>query len=112
LREFRERRVQEVGLDFAGFQCCGDENLYPFRCSACGRLMVFCYECDTLYPDLHTLEPDREQQVNSFDPSRPIFSCSQCGHSFEYYFMRNPAYHVTVEQWRAGGFGHLLRESR
>ena len=102
--------VQEDNLDFSRFHCCGDEDLYPFRCARCGRLMVFCYECDTLYPDLTTLVPGGA--VNGSDATRPIFDCPQCGHSFEYYFMHNPVYHASFEQWCAGGASHLLRESR
>jgi hypothetical protein len=99
--------VYESDLDFSGFHCCGDEDLYPFRCTSCGRLMVFCYECDTLYPDLRTLVPGGE--VNCFDSTRPIFHCPQCGFAFEYYFMRNEGYRATFEQWREAGFGNLLR---
>jgi hypothetical protein len=68
--------------------------------------MVFCYECDTLYPDLHSLVPSGE--VNSFDPDRPIFSCPQCGHAFEYRFMFNRDYQSNYGQWHAAGVGHLL----
>lgn len=102
-----DSHVQEDDLDFLRFHCCGDEDLYPFQCSACRRLMVFCYECDTLYPDLHTLAPGGD--VNALDDSRPIFHCPQCGHGFEYFFMDNPIYRASFEQWRSGGFAHLLR---
>ena len=47
------QNVEENDLDFRRFRCCGDEDLYPFRCPRCGRLMVFCYECDTLHGDLN-----------------------------------------------------------
>jgi len=104
-----DSRVKEDDLDFSAFHCCGDEDLYPFRCSGCGRPMVFCYECDTLFPDLRTVAPGREVAVNSTHGHRPIFACPHCRHSFEYYFMDNPAYHVSFEEWRAAGFGHLLR---
>jgi len=50
-----EGMVREEDPDFTHFKCCGDEDLYPFRCSRCGRIMVFCYECDTLYRDLNDL---------------------------------------------------------
>lgn len=99
--------VQNADLDSTGFRCCGNEDLYPFHCTACGRVMVFCYECDTLYPNLQTLTP--EWDVNRFDPEQPIFHCPQCGFAFEYYFMSNPTYYVTFEQWRQAGFANLLR---
>src|SRR5215469_16649935 len=99
--------VCESDLDFSGFHCCGDEDLYPFRCTSCGRVMVFCYECDTLYPDLRTLLAAGD--VNCFDPSRPIFHCPQCGFAFEYYFMSNLSYRATFQQWREAGFSRLLK---
>jgi hypothetical protein len=99
--------VQETDLESSGFHCCGNEDLYPFRCTSCGRLMVFCHECDTLYPDLNTLVP--AGAVNCFDPKRPIFHCPQCDHAFEYYFMANPTYHGTFDQWYDAGFGNLLK---
>jgi hypothetical protein len=33
--------VEESDLDFGRFHCCGDADLYPIGCPACGRLMVF-----------------------------------------------------------------------
>jgi hypothetical protein len=99
--------VREEDLDFSRFRCCGDEDLYPFRCPTCGRPMVFCYECDTLYRDLTSLQ-QVDGEVNHFDPSRPIFSCG-CGFAFEYAFMRNERYVVARDAWIAAGFGHLLR---
>lgn len=49
------RFVEEADLVFRHFRFCGDEDLYPFGCPQCGRMMVFCYECDTLYGDLNDL---------------------------------------------------------
>jgi hypothetical protein len=34
--------IEEADLDFNRFRCCGDEDLFPLGCPACGRLMVFC----------------------------------------------------------------------
>lgn len=47
--------VEEGDFDFRHFRCGGDEDLHPFGCPRCGRLMVFCYECDTLHSDLNDL---------------------------------------------------------
>jgi hypothetical protein len=104
-----ERLVEERDLNFAAFRCCGDEDLHPFRCPACGRVMVFCYECDTLYHDLNDLD-QQDTPVNSFDPSAPIFACRACGYEFEYFFMRNERYAVPLNAWLGAGLGHLLRE--
>jgi hypothetical protein len=106
-----ESHVVERDLNFDSFSCCGNEDLYPFKCSRCGWLMVFCYECDTLYRDLRDLSL-HERDINHFDPDKSIFTCPKCGHAFEYYFMKNPAYHVTAKEWIDAGFGHLLHEGR
>ncbi len=100
--------IEERDLNFSGFHCCGDEDLYPFGCPRCRHLMVFCYECDTLYSDLDDLSRHGREQVNSFDENRPSFACPRCGYEFEYYFMRNPLYWVPRSEWLAAGYAHLL----
>jgi hypothetical protein len=104
------RFVEEEDLDFRPFSCCGDEDLYPFGCPNpnCRRLMVFCYECDTLYDNLRDLS-QQGTNINHFDPTTPIFACPGCGHPFEYFFIRDGKYKVPREQWVAAGGGHLLR---
>ena len=99
--------VEEKDLNFSQFNCCGDEDLYPFGCPGCGRPMVFCYECDTLYDDLSNLCGSREP-VNHFVPSEPIFQCPNCQYAFPYTFMRDGLYKMPYAQWHAAGFGHLL----
>ena len=105
----RDRPVREADLDFDKFSCCGDEDLFPYKCSRCGVPMVFCYECGTLYPTL----PDTSfttHEVNHFEPTQPSHHCPRCGHAFEYSFMRNAAYRVTHAEWRAAGLGGLLKQ--
>jgi hypothetical protein len=104
--------VEEGDLDFRHFRCCGDEDLYPFGCPRCGRLMVFCYECDTLHGDLNDLARPGSWAVNNFDTSAPIFSCPQCAYPFEYFFMRDGRYKTSFDQWRRQGVSHLLRSDR
>lgn len=99
--------VREEDLDAGQFHCCGDEDLYPYKCPACGHPMVFCYECDTLYPAL----PDtsvHHHDVNHFDATRPSHECPRCGYAFEYRFMQNPAYAITRREWHAAGLDALL----
>jgi transposase-like protein len=72
--------------------------------------MVFCYECDTLFDDLKDLS-SQASEVNSFDESRPIFSCPTCGYEFEYRFMSNPDYDVPRAAWLAAGLARLLKHS-
>ena len=103
------RVVEETDLEFRNFQCCGDEDLYPFGCPECGRLMVFCYECDTLYEDLNNLPAAGRGDVNHFNADAPIFSCPECSYRFEYFFVRDGKYKVTYEQWKESDAGHLLK---
>jgi len=100
--------IKEEDLDFSHFNCCGDEDLFPFKCSGCGHIMVFCYECDTLYSDLKDTCRNNEVAINNFDPKRPSFSCPKCSWDFEYYFMKNPEYGVSREEWLKAGYGRLL----
>ncbi len=97
--------IEESDLDFSRFRCCGDEDLYPFGCPSCGRLMVLCFECDTLYADLSDLS-----HLNHFAPSEPILACPQCGHRFVDGFIRDGRFQVDRQHWLAAGFGHLLRD--
>jgi hypothetical protein len=102
--------VEDEDLNRDLFHCCGDEELLPFACPDCGRPMVYCLECDTLYDDLHDLK-HRGEDLNYFEPDEPIFSCPQCSHDFEFYFMRNPRLAVARADWVAKGFEHLLKVS-
>ena len=99
--------VEEKDLNFSYFHCCGDEDLYPFKCSNCNHLMVFCYECGTLYSELSNLSKT-DTTVNHFNPDKPSFLCPKCSYGFEYYFMNNPSYHITFQEWIAAGYSHLL----
>lgn len=98
-----EELVKESNLDFSKFHCCGDKDLYPFKCSNCNHIMVFCYECDTLHDDLDELNKNSSYSgnipINSFDPHTPIFPCPKCGYKFEYFFMKNGKYKVSVDEW-------------
>jgi len=79
--------VADEILNYDYFHCCGDEDLYPFKCSNCGHIMVLCYECDTLYPYL--TNTSEKTYPNTFDPRLPSHSCPNCGYLFEYYFIKN-----------------------
>jgi hypothetical protein len=103
-----ESLIEEHDLDFSRFQCCGDEDLYPFGCPRCHRLMVFCCECDTLHGDRNDLTK-QDWEVNHFDPSRPLFPCPGCGYEFEYFFTRDGRYQISRSEWIAAGFGSLLK---
>ncbi len=72
------------------------------------RLMVFCYECDTLHGDLHHLGY-AEWEVNHSDPSSPIFVCPQCAYPFEYFFIRDGKHKTSIDHWKRMGGRQLLR---
>ena len=104
-----KRFVTESSINYSFFHCCGDEDLYPFKCSHCGQIMVFCYECDILYPDLH--RPSKKIPINSFYPDKHYLSCPACGHQFEYSFMKNAVYRASVDEWMQAGYQRLLSKS-
>jgi hypothetical protein len=88
------------------FNCDPNADPYPFKCSDCGHVMVYCVECNTLFPDLHRLE--QYAPTNSLDSSRPAFACPRCAHVFEFSFLRNRAYRVTRDDMIRAGLQHLL----
>ena len=89
------------------FDCCGNAEPFPFKCSNCGLVMAYCIESNDLFPNLHNLEEIAEG-VNSLDRTQPAFTCPRCMHIFEYYFLRNDAYRVTREEMIEHGLGKLL----
>ena len=96
--------IQETDLEFSHFQCCeGSADPYPFKCSVCGHIMVFCYECDTLYPDL--------TNTNIMKLHIGQFCCPKCGHLFEYDLHDKPNYEVSPSEWMNAGYDHLLSTS-
>ena len=93
--------VIEQSLNWRLFNCCGDEDLFPFKCRACARPLVLCYECDTLYSDLDDLAA--RHHIN-----HDHLSCPQCAADFDDHFMRSPLHRITFDEWRAAGFDNLL----
>jgi hypothetical protein len=97
----RPEWVIEQLLDFDPFDCCGDEDLFPFKCSSCDTPMVLCYECDTLYADL----PNLQHQLSIGGETR---RCPVCGALFSSDLMREPKHRITFEEWSRHGLDHLL----
>ena len=104
-----KKLIEEDDLNFMYFHCCGDEDLYPFGCPECQKIMVFCYECDTLYEDLDDLKK-QGTEINNFKPQLPIFSCPGCGYEFEYSFMKKQRYKVDTKKWLESGYVDLLNK--
>lgn len=103
--EVNYETIQEWDLESSPFlRCCdGNADSFPFKCSVCGHIMVFCYECNTLYPDL--------QNTTIMQLHIDLLNCPQCNHEFEKDFMKNPIYYVTPTEWKQAGYESLLKES-
>lgn len=93
--------VIEQSLNWRFFNCCGDEDLFPFKCHACGQPLVLCCECDTLYTDLHDLA------ARCF-PTHNDYSCPQCGTEFDDDLMRSSRHRMDFDEWHAAGLDNLL----
>jgi hypothetical protein len=107
------RLLTDRDVNYEPFHCCGDEDLVFIKCARCAHLMVFCYECDTLYPDL-TDTTKQQQMPHTRESDRLI--CPNCNQPFpDFYFLMQPyvdKYLVTAEEVMSRGFGHLLAEHR
>jgi hypothetical protein len=88
-------------LDAGAFACCTNQDPFPFKCASCGRPVVLCCECDTLFPDLANLEVS-----GSFD--RNTHRCHDCGAALGADFMQSPANRNSYAEWSRHGLGHLL----
>jgi hypothetical protein len=97
---FQPSWVTEQCLAFNGFNCCGDEDLLPFKCAHCGTLFVLCYECETLYTDLHDLAQRRF-------PNLDDYSCPNCSREFGDIF-RDPSHRTAFSEWHAAKLAHLI----
>jgi hypothetical protein len=75
--------------------------------------MVFCYECDTLYPNLADTSTTAQLGLTR-EADRVV--CPACHVAFQhYYFLQPPyvdSYLPTAQQVKDAGFGHLLAAHR
>ena len=105
--------LTDLDVDYSYFRCCGDEDLVFLRCPACGHIMVFCYECDTMYPALADTSI-RDGLGLTRETARVV--CPACKVAFQhYYFLQQPyvdLYLPTAQQVKDAGFGHLLAAHR
>lgn len=112
IRPSDPRLLTETDINPPPFHCCGDEDLLFIKCPTCGHLMVFCYECETLHPDLTDVEKQSCERVLVADEDRVV--CPRCREPFEEYTFLMPAhvdkYLVTAEEVVARGFRHLLSD--
>jgi len=101
--------LTDLDVNYESFNCCGDEDLVFIKCPACQHLMVFCYECDTLYPQLDNLA-NRSYISLTHETDRII--CPNCHNPFpDFYFLRSPfvdKYLVTKDEVIEKGYKCLL----
>ncbi len=88
-------------LNWHIFNCCGDEDLFPFKCHACRRPLVLCYECEFLYTDLHDLSA-------RLFPTHDDYSCPQCATEFDDDLMRSSRRRMDFFEWHDAGLDNLL----
>lgn len=67
-------------VEYANFNCCGDQDLIFLRCPACGHISVQCYECETWFINLADVR-DRQSSFLSDESER--LKCSHCHRPFE-----------------------------
>ena len=97
---FQPSWVTEQCLAVGSFNCCGDEDLFPFKCATCITPFVICGECDTFYPNLHDL-------TQRIVPDFVRFACPSCDLIFVD-TLRDPAFRSSFDQWHSSGLGHLI----
>ncbi len=93
--------VIEQSLNWQLFECCGDQDLFPFRCHQCQHIYVLCYECDTLYTDLTDLSQRHA-------PLWDNYSCTNCPANFDDDFMRSPRHRIPYTDWNNANLHQLL----
>ena len=100
-------RLTDSDVNYAAFHCCGDEDLIFIKCPDCRHIMVFCYECDTLYPNL--LDTTIRQTV-PLTRSTDRVTCPKCSVRFADYNFLVDEYLVTASEVIAAGYSHLLSD--
>lgn len=105
----RSDLLTDMDVNYEPFHCCGDEDLVFIKCPACQHLMVFCFECDTLYPDLS--DPGKWSGLALIGGEDKVV-CPMCSQAFaDSAFLMQPyvdKYLATVADVVERGFGHLL----
>ena len=105
--------LTDLDVNYEPFHCCGDEDLVFIKCPSCQHLMVFCYECDTLYPQLGNLAI-HYHVFTTHEMDR--LNCPHCHKPFpDFHFLRPPMvdkYLVTQDEVIEKGFVHLLAKHR
>jgi hypothetical protein len=94
--------VIEQLLDWRQFDCCSDQDPFPFQCCQCLEPLVFCCECDMLYADLRNLAARSRAYAETI--------CPRCSTVFGDDLLTSPGYRVSFDRWHACGLDHLLIE--
>ncbi len=88
-------------LDASKFDCCGNQDPFPFKCEFCSHPYVVCCECDTLFSGL----PDTT--VRYFSDWNE-WRCSNCDELFAQNFMASDGYRIGFDDWNKNGLKDLL----
>ena len=70
--------LTDEDVEYAHFNCCGDEDLVFLRCPDCGHIWMNCYECDTWYTDLS----DLQKRASPSSGAEPRPRCPRCRKQF------------------------------
>ena len=109
IRPSNPELLTDLDVEYSQFHCCGDEDLVFLRCPACGHIMVLCYECDTLFPDLADTSTTNALALTT-ETDRVV--CPACSERFEDHCFLGPEnvdkYLPSAKQVREAGFAHLL----
>ena len=98
----------DLDVDYAHFDCCGDEDLIFVRCEHCGHIWVECHECSTWYVDLGDLA---RRESSSLSDRNARLSCPACSVPFEDFdYLGKNRYAASAEQVVAAGFERYLAE--
>ena len=99
--------LTDSDVNYDAFHCCGDEDLVFIKCPDCRYVMVFCYECDTLYPDL---SDTTVQEGVPLTRSTDRVTCPKCKVRFADYHFLVDRYLCTAAEIRAAGHERLLSD--
>lgn len=101
--------LTHLDIDYAPFNCCGDEDLVFLRCAHCGHVWVECYECSTWYVDLHDLS---KRESACLSDVRERLSCPDCKTAFaDFFYLKEgnvDRYLATAKQVMDAGYGQFL----
>ena len=89
-------------LDGLKFDCCSNQDPFPFKCEFCAHPTVLCCECDTLFGGL----PDTA--LRSYLNIVHNWQCGNCGERYAEDFLTSGRYRISFDDWIANGLQDFL----